>query len=845
MQTINKALQAASAAQQHSVIDLEVLSGSIQSAEVVLGVPRVGETTDSDRQAASTASQSLVEKLLSAPISATAEGIRVDILIRPRTPHATGPTHSTGAGGPTYEYEEETGFNTLERSIFGLAADFMQDEGSEELAASTDELNGYLPGAFEQNAAARGLSEEDNAQAGLIAQILERLLLRLRVTVQKATFTIYVARSPAHEASLEQLQDMLKFQISFTQLSTFARMDPSMPDNASNRHFVLTGFQIDMQPPPLLRACYADPDGLRTPKSRHADVDRYRRVYSEDDLAMSMAIADLRESVDTIVPPAIFTDQVDSASSAESVGSDEDLFHSITESFSADLQAAQPELGPMPATDDCFRVSTDDTAPPATSNYAATPIFCFVSSAAPSVSVVLSSSHPPGDGAEISTQKASLDVAVEVSAVEMRLDLSQVTHILAYSEAFQHVLASADSHNDVKSASVGQVDQNLHLRLAALKVHIDLQNPAQSTGDLVPPQLVAEITQVEAVTRTIAQQAKIKLHAFAVGLQNGNSIKHAYFPIMLPDPRLAWIYHDTRVQPGHNVYHAGDWSTARPRTDSLEWLSRTAVPSDIQSAGIPIPVLQDAVAARRSGLRTEVTVQPVHIWLDTEALNELTNAASMLYMPRLAGSPSSRSDNVADDVNFLVRTACVRIDVRCTSLESSSSIRSNVMGCDLVALRAETLPKELHSHRTSNRPGCPRYSLSTCNFFCVEQGNDAVLQNSSSARILSSICDLSATLLPYPDVQALSTTAYLGKASLDTLQYFVDDLGHQISHISQLYSPLASSPPVYPGTGTPFTARTPVQSTAGILKKPGGQKEVAFNIRVPKGTSREGLPFAH
>lgn len=842
MQTINKALQAATAAQQHSVIDLEVLSGSIQSAEVILGVPHHGETTDSDRQAASAASRSLAERLLSAPISATAEGIRADILIRPRTSHPTGHSHATSAGEPTYEYEEETGFNTLERSIFGLAADFMQDEGSEELVASTDELDGYLPGAFEQNAAAQGLSEQDSAQAGLIAQILERLLLRLRVTVRRVTLNIYVTGLSTDQLLLEQPQDMLKFEITFTDLTTFARHDPSVSDSAPNRHFVLTGFQIAMQPP-LVQTRHADLDGLRMPRPPHADVDRYRRVYSEDDLAMSMATADLRKSVDTVVPPASLTNCVDSVSSAASVGSDEDLFHSVTESFSVDLQNEEPETRRLAADSHPRRLFHDVTSPTSNVGRASRPIFWFVSGSTPSVTVVLSASPMSHHTREIGTQTPSLDVAVEVSAVETRLDLSQINCLLAYSEAFQHVLGSAGSPNDAKSASVTQVDQNLHLRLAVLKVNIDLQNPAQSTGDLGNPQLVAEITRLEAVNRSSSQQTKVKLHAFAVGLQNGNSIKHAYFPIMLPDPRLAWMYHNTKLQPGQNVNHTGDWSTARRRTDSLEWLSRTAVPADVQSAGMPIPLLQDAVAVRRSGLRTEVTVQPVHIWLDTEVLHELTSAASLLCMPQFAAK--ARPDNIADDATFLVRTACVRIDVRCTSMEPSSSIRSNIMGCDLVALRAETLPKELHSHRKSSRPGTPRYSLSTCHFFCVEPGDKAVLESNSSARILWSIYDLSATLQPYPDVQASSIIANLGKASLDTLQYFVDDLGHQVAHLSHIYTMPAGSPSAPPPNSEPSVAQTPVQSTAGILRRPGGPKEVAFSIRVPKGMSDQGLLFAY
>ena len=776
-QAINEKIESSLADQG---IRASIQAGSVGKVQVILGnetserVGNVQANTSHDKdelhvnakESISQAGQSITERLLSAPIRISLSEVQVTIRLQPATPSDSIKTPST----PVLE--------DLSASILHVAEDYVREGGEAGLSRSVpgeadDDPFSAIPGAF-ASSSATSVSQhyEGREQVGLVAAIIQRLLARLQVEVREIRVVVILANTNGTAVQ--------EYELRIAGISSQVSSEKDESSIKSTR-------TLEVQEPELwLRTSVneeADPSDAPPQEAQHTPD-------SEDDLAMSMAIADLRDSeasLGTIRRPA---GQRDSTSGRSSSSDGSDLFYSTVDSAArsalhpsraADTETAEYESESLSAN----ALNPDRIVPSARTTWSQ--VFGLFSHEHSEVKPAISLRLIEKCSADLATVSRQVSLAIPTLALSMRVE--ELGAAMSWSNQLNgwYSAANTSATQPVHSSSS---DTLWHATVQSVKVFLPQPLSSPLLADLVKTPTTCDnfslcIDLVQAAFRSQDASAKLAIRTYDFSFHKGQK-SHTVFA---PDPGIAWSYSATGLFPGSSVQLQDAWSETS--NDISGW--KTAIPAQAspQRPFCATQVLNDAVAVRLASTELSITLQPCHLRLDVAHLHGIIP----LFESVSAIPPSTHRKQEPAEVavtgdasrRVKVKTGCLRVSLRCPK-PSSGRLRSGYFTFDIwdPALTAgQTVVNERNTKQARFAEISPSPSHSDLRF--------ARLFAFSRADHHRTICYMScggtgSSRLPgvalLPSSVGLDlplVTLKLDKPIIQQLQYLADDLGQSLS----------------------------------------------------------------
>lgn len=736
-------------------ISVQVLCGTIDRIQVSFGN---NDSTQDAADAPAPAGRSALERIFSAPISISAREIELDVIIHPPKPLKDKRKGSVQSNIPDEAREESAG---LAGSTLNLAAAYVRD--SEELAAvSTDESvlaqsEAFgLPGSFDAPGASK--SDEDEAQIGLAANIIERLLARLQVNITSVRIRIHFAPPNYGAIGFERisLDKLLAIEVRLDRAASSCVIDEQAQSVSTIRTLQVVGLQAHLRLPSVQLGRGAASAAAGTALQPHVFEEKLSTpsptsqgvsTDSEDDLAMSVAVLDLRASTEQLPTSRVLERDLDTIPDIDEDEPGNEMFFSMAPSRSVTLPTAVgvmaeshsvPIAGPTEvysprsATDDGEKYkaessehfegvggdkdNTDSFVPsrdisPVSSDYAFRQVFGVFTQGRNemrepgTINVSFASSRPStGNDALSAEVRTSSRIELDVPELAVVLQPDHITRVLS---TLQSLSAPGDPTTHYPS-DIGKNSQKrppkiaatLHAKIAALKMFLPLQTCEatiqaflRSEVTLPTSYLSLSLDGIEAASRPVDSNAKSTIKSYSLALRKPAHSRHRVMPILQPDPGLVWAYSVSQLRPGEKASHAGDWAQLPKKRTMEDWLTSLPMHASSVNSQASIPLLGDAVAVRTKDSQTTIVLQPVHVWLDTDTLSATAPWAQSITSGReqretqVAHQPSLASP-VQHSVD--VGLSCLRLDVRCPSIHKSDDLRSGIVTIDVHDLHVKT-----------------------------------------------------------------------------------------------------------------------------------------------------------
>lgn len=703
---------------------------------------------------------SATERLFTAPIHFVASDISLKLRVDPSTPAPDSPD-------VLREQDEGAVHATLDlgASILHVAEDYIHDEEPEvdTLQDAIDEPFG-LPGGFDvpgnNNSPQPTLSQQQ--QVGLIAQVIETLLERLRISVSNITIDL-------------ELGDDLQVQVRISRLETGTEVKTVSQSRSQTRTLEVEGFGIyrirngASLSTPTEAVSVVEPPTSRTNSSAAS-------TGSSDDLAMSMAIADLRVS-QTEQQPGKESDMMEASSYADSLGRsvyvDADEAEDDDDDTQADTAATNEQQCDHSSSSSGHRENDTPTCEMPI-NDPEEQIFGLFSELAgdsrlarltlrhiTTFSLATSASAP-----ERTTLTSLTPSQAESTRIEVVAPVLAMTVDAAFTKAVLTFLSRLSLSSSSPATSPQQVEKRastlLHARINALHVFCHFDEASQSLSDLLkvfaspvttsplPKCIYMFCKTMEGVYSLDGRNAKLAIHDLGLCTSQQGSLR----PVALPDPGLIWQYDPEVHRPGQQSPSFGDWKSKRSN-DLQDWRCGLPIGASSLTASTHLPMLKDALAIRLTQNEIKMNMQPLHVWLDIEELDSLT--ADFLhtgilesYTPTRAPASAQRTMHSVKPYRsatgqiIIITIPCLRLDLRCPTLPSAEhpnygDLRSGLVTVALhdVTYHGGSFPQD--ARKPGPVPSSGGFSLAHVYLMLARPGDSRELHNSSRLRTLLTI----------------------------------------------------------------------------------------------------------
>ena len=657
----------------------------------------VGSSTDvqlPDRSASFTTT----ERLFSAPIQLTFDDVQLDIRIaRCSTSREAGKGLALSLNDndvPEFRHLDLTGsvYNVAEGYVQDSLDLLAQDIGQEEIPGISEKDPFSLPGAFETSSSSNSRINQTES-IGLIAQIIERLLARLQLSIESLKIRLFIGESqeePQMELRLAKLGSRTDIQDNGTVISCTRSLDLHElgiwlrePESISQRPYSAS------------RKASSNSDNSRPASQESTD--------SADDMMMSMAIADLRTSR---TEPS--RDSMYFSTDAEGIyPGQQSVYHDLPQ---APEPSAEKSETPDAATSE-QNVPSMSVEEPAWSQIFALSRSTKVKEQQTSADAGIRFTTLVASATSANTSTSSYQLDFELSTLGLRLDSKQIKFLLTLASVLQ--LLDPDTYigsskplqpvNPVFSPS------NLltHVRLQAFRTFLPLEETSLTLQEYIAspppstPTLFVAIYSLEAAYRSTTFEGKVALRDYSVFMSSPDTHhKAAIQPLILPDPGLAYGYSSSALVPGESISRTDEWVMAssgrggnKDGDQTLDsWKTSMSPDASSDNAANRLPILKDAVAIRVQKNSINLILQPVHNWIDLELLGRFDEIISTLsIIGRMAKSGEDvvgkrEPEIITPLYNVTISVTCVRLDLRCPS-PVDNTVRAGVWTLDLHDLK--------------------------------------------------------------------------------------------------------------------------------------------------------------
>ena len=783
-------------------------------------------------------STSATDRLLNAPIHLALHDIDIDIRATP----------SVTRKGESNEPNAHALLPDLSASILHAAKDYVQeeilssseafgsnhDDRSELADAEDDDPFASLPGAFASTS--RATQENKEEQVGLVAYVIERLLSRLQVEVQNVRVRV----------TLEDAEGQEELEFRLAKLESAARVQEAgenAPGRKSiSRNVTLTKPEIWLRSARPYAKAPREGHGHRSPQGVKP-VDIVNKPYppspdSEDDMVMSMAIADLRDSTPsasvTTDPRASEPDhRTKDKEFRQSSGSDtlsdssfegEDMFFSTlggngtTSTLPArpNGSSSTPVFDPPTTQDGSKAVETPGHAEASVEKEWQQMLGLLPSPSMQSlrerstdrsglqalaqITFVTSSGRGESGSNQNHPDQHRLELVLPTLCV--RCDPEQISAFLGWwsrsvTSPSERELDDSTATKSAESsvllyATIGAIECCLALRPRATP--IPLVRPDDTSTER-EPSLQLSLLGVEGAYRAAASpEGKLAIRSYSLDVVGADG---AVSPVVLPDAGLAWQYASTDLCAGDSIPSHGDWraSSSEQSQRQGQWQRQLPLPpAGLRKPTTRIPVLNDAVAMRWKGDSGSIVLQPIHIWIDLPLLLNAVPPLLQRLQPNPAIGPASgahsaqrptttsttATDPLRPGYNVDFTCACIRVEFRCPN-PTSGDLRAGLATVDVrdvqIGMADPYESASVRFHRVFAFMATRHKPLrSTC--FLQLDGEGKTAQATVNIA-LSPPAVSAAGPSPRARVRCAlgDANAWLNKPLLDGLQYLADDLG--------------------------------------------------------------------
>ena len=675
-------------------LDVRLLAGSIDSVELLVGSSS-SNVSSGDQSRSNTAT----ERLFSAPIQLLLHDVQLDVRIASQEGSGQADNRDSSHG---LERDGVLPSNPdLADSILNLAEGYVHEEysaisNSQEARAADDEdqelATGHaynLPGAFDLPSSSKHLPNEEE-QIGLVAKIIERLVARLHLSMTNLRVRIHLSDG--------EKEDLLDLRLANMQSTSEVKEGPTSVVCA--RMLVLQDLSMWMQLP-LPKTDPSVPDEAST--SSPASSTSKESTDSADDMAMSMAIADLRTSE---VHSVAEQGSVYHSTSVGAVGGfgKGSLYHDVQEEEEPRIQEAEEPDGSQQQ-EIAWKQILGVISVPQKNDMRSSPTAAINVRLSTTTSTALSSHG----------KAASAQLEIILPTLMVYLIPEQLDAFLAWFGKL-NLSSRSPSNRPLPQEPSPAPSQNLlvHIRMHSLAVYlslsdtsITLQNHIESPVPATST-IIAVFDNFEGAYRLSTFEGKVALKNYSLSLvRSSNNPETSLQPLIMPDPDIIWSYSLSAPAPDLPAPHTSDRQSAPKGSINTTldfWKTKLSAAVAQSEVHTQIPVLRDAVALRLEKDGIQIRLQPVHVWVDVELFQEVEGLFRTLssFEAGAAGAKESgvrqNSGKKAHVYDVTMSTACVRLELRCPS-PYGRALRAGIFTLDLHDVKLAHSPNLRHSQQ--------------------------------------------------------------------------------------------------------------------------------------------------
>lgn len=730
-------------------MQISVRAGRVGKIQVVLGtdtsksgdaMKSESQIGQSDRSGPQKSGASITERLLNAPIRIKVKDVHIELVLTP----AFRQNEDKGKR-PASEMPNEPS-----ASIFHVAEDYVQEAVSEAgLADDEDDPFSGLPGGFAASSTIPAAIEQE--QAGFIATIIQRLLGRLQLDIRNIRLQIVLLDPKG--------SPVLPIDVRVAHMSSEAREDKGEQGANFTRSISVETPEIWLEDTSeaLAKAKSASTEVLEHPTQEDAQ----RTPNSEDDLALSVATADLRDSQHQSADTNL---KRGSSLYSESSNGEEDaseMFFSTNDAYAAaSRMTGSLEQRSLPSMLAKYAPSEQRH------QYQIFGLFDKeVTRMRANISVNLVEKR-----LDSSTLAAGLQISVALPRVAMRISmpiLQTGLTWLAYlpSRPPSPAAEPVSRQSQVNDLLIHGTAESVHIGLDLHSGNVDLAHWLER-GDS-PHSILLHAEAVQAAYKPRDGSGKVAIRTYGVVVTPGR--KSALR--VIPQASLAWAY-----DPGRR--HSSNPSRSHEAPSSAAYCT--------------VPVLNDAVAIRIRPNNLDITLQPVDIRLnasDLASVQGLIAEVASLGNARVTRATNAHDSPVAAVSSWQVKLAvgCVRTTFDCPN-PISQELRAGPLTLDVWDLTLGVAPAmalTMRAHFDLRAPddlASPVVQLRHLHAFC---GDRRQLADAPFLSCLSGVAKESLSLSidargEVAHIHIPSIVAALDKTTLEKLQYLADDAGQTI-----------------------------------------------------------------